>query len=71
MTKNLFFFAGLNSVPTCIISRVRYLSRSGWVDVKNYSIAEYHHEHSVPFKLFHDKHRTFLQVFMALVYHHN
>ncbi|XP_065204930.1 uncharacterized protein sha [Planococcus citri] len=54
------YFSGLKSVPICIISRVRYLSRSGWNDIKNNSIPG-SESTAIPFKLFHDERQTFIQ----------
>lgn len=50
-----FFALGIQT-PVCAVSGAKFLTESGWVDLRN-SI-----DSDVPFRLFRDEGRTFLQV---------
>lgn len=53
-------FAGVQK-PLCAVSGAQFLTRSGWVDLRNPIDAD------VPFRLFRDEGRTFLQVIKKFV----
>lgn len=54
--RNCYSFASGVQTPVCAVSGAKFLTESGWVDLRN-SV-----DSDVPFRLFRDEGRTFLQV---------